>query len=61
MDDKAAEFRSYAAHCRTLAESVDEELRLTLLAMANDFEDEATRIENERPQIPIMPASKPLA
>lgn len=62
MDDKAAEFREYAAHCRKLADGVDESLRLVLLSMATDFDDEATRIENEAgPEMPIVPVIKPLA
>jgi hypothetical protein len=50
MEDRAAEYRAHAAHCRRLADGfVDDSLRQALLIMAAEFEEEAARADGEIP------------
>ena len=57
MEDRAAEYRAHAAHCRRLADGfVDESLRQALLIMAIEFEEEAARADGEVPlNLPVVP------
>jgi hypothetical protein len=48
MDDEFVRFRKHASNCRALAENArDEAARLELLAIAEELESEADRIERE--------------
>jgi hypothetical protein len=49
MEDEVVRFRKHASDCRVLARNArDEAARLELLAIADELEAEAERIERER-------------
>lgn len=50
MGDDAEQFRERARECRDVAaQANDEEWRRTLLTLAQDLEDEADKIDAEKP------------